>query len=291
MSRAGAYNELVRASSSIQLRQSGRAARLAKTALTKARTARWRAKRDPRFRILTYHRVSNDGDPLAIPVHEFRRQMEWLADERLPVAGVSAGLEARAEPSIALTFDDGFADATEIALPVLRDLGFGATLYIVPAVIDGDARFNWYGGESPPTATWDLLATAVEDGFEVGAHTLTHPVLTYLPVDDCRREIARPPELIEARLGVRPTTFSYPAGVYGERERQLVEEAAYASAVTSRQGAVTPGSDALQLPRIPVERSDSLTDFASKVYGGHDRPIPLTDTYRRLRKVRRERGR
>src|SRR5437764_1349650 len=132
----------VRAKAHVQLRQSSRTARLAKRCLTNVRTARWRSRAPrPALRILTYHRVADDGDALAVPVAAFRRQMRWLAEERLPVSGVSSGVAARAEPSIALSFDDGFADVLETALPVLREHGFGATLYIVPAVIDGDAVF------------------------------------------------------------------------------------------------------------------------------------------------------
>ena len=69
-----------------------------------------------------------------------------------------------------------------------------------------------------------------------------------------------------------------------------VRGAGYVSAVTSRQGRLTAEADALELPRIPVERHDSLSDFISKVYGGHDRPIPFSDTYRRWLRVRRPRG-
>jgi peptidoglycan/xylan/chitin deacetylase (PgdA/CDA1 family) len=277
---------------SVQLRQSGRIARLAKRVLTRSRTARWHSSGSstPACRILTYHRVADDRDPLAVPTKSFQRQMRWLADERMPVTGVSAALAAQTEPSIALSFDDGFADVLETALPILRELGFGATLYIVPGVIDGTALFDWYGAPPPPAARWDRLAAAVQEDFEVGAHTLTHPVLTLLSTPDCAREIAAPREVIDRRLGVLPSSFSYPAGVYDDREKQLVREAGYVSAVTSRQGRLTAEADALELPRIPVERHDSLSDFISKVYGGHDRPVPFSDTYRRWLRVRRPRG-
>ena len=68
------------------------------------------------------------------------------------------------------------------------------------------------------------------------------------------------------------TGFCYPAGVYGERERELVARAGFAVATTCEPGANTHGSDLLALRRTAIDGGDRLADFRAKLAGGHDRP-------------------
>lgn len=269
-----------------RLRSAPRAARLAKRALTTARTARWRvsAGSRPGTRILTYHRIADDGDQLAVPPQAFREQMNLLTAWGTRVAGVTAALDDPAAPAVVLTFDDAYAEVVQVALPILAELGFGATLYVPTGVVDGSATFSWYTRQ-PPVASWDALAAAAQAGFEIGSHTVSHPVLPALSDVDAEHEIRASREQLERRLGVPVSSFCYPAGMFSERDKRIVGEAGYRSAVTCRQGAVTPASDPIELPRIPIERGDSLADFESKVAGGHDRPLPFTDVYRRRFKV------
>ena len=72
--------------------------------------------------------------------------------------------------------------------------------------------------------------------------------------------------------------FAYPAGLFGDRERRLAEEAGYRFAVTVEPGTTDP----FALNRTAVERRDRMLDFRAKVAGGHDSPPPLRSLYRRL---------
>ena len=106
-----------------------------KAAVTRTRSAWWfvraRGKLDDSsgLRILFYHRVSEDDDPLAVSPRRFREQMEFLADAGFRVAGLAEAVaqveEGRCPPrTIALNFDDGFRDVGENALPILELFGF-----------------------------------------------------------------------------------------------------------------------------------------------------------------------
>ena len=82
-----------------------------------------------------YHRVSDERDELAVAPRRFREQMEFLASEGYRVVGVSeaADLAASGDPSertLGLTFDDGYRDVAENALPVLAEHGFRATVFV-----------------------------------------------------------------------------------------------------------------------------------------------------------------
>ena len=123
-------------------------------------------------------------------------------------------------------------------------------------------------------------------GFE--AHSLTHPNL--LAVDDVQaeQEIAGSKAELEDRLGRRVTAFSYPSGLFGERERRLVDRAGYALAVSCEPGINLPTTDRFALRRRQIDARDSLLDFRAKVAGGHDTPLPLRGLYRRVALWRRQ---
>ena len=261
-----------------------------KPALTAARTAAWRARGRPvrpGLRILFYHRVSDDPDPLAVPPAAFAAQMALLAAEGYRVVDVveAAELLRRGEVSdrvAALSFDDGYRDVAEHALPELERHGFRATVFVAPAVVDGTATFTWYR-ESPPLLGWDDIAALDGGALSFEAHTLTHPNLTRLEAAAAEHEIAGSRAALEARLGRPVRGFCYPAGLYGARERALVERAGFAAATTCEPGANSRATDPLTLHRTAIDRRDRPADFRAKIAGGHDRPSLLRTAYRGVR--------
>ena len=264
-----------------------------KSAVTLARSAAWMARTRGRpdttgLRILLYHRVSDDDDPLAVAPRRFREQMQHLAAEGYRVVDLIAALDLlhtgrSPARTIGLTFDDGFADLAEHALPVLAEHGFRATVFITTGVTDGRVSFPWYERQ-PPVLGWEeVVKLDREDTLRFEAHTVSHPSL--IAVDDATAaaEIRDSRVELEARLGRSVSAFAYPAGLFGERERRLVADAGYSAAVSCEPGVNGPETDRLALRRRQIDARDRLLDFKAKVGGGHDTPLPLRGTYRRLR--------
>lgn len=264
-----------------------------KAAVTLGRSAAWFARTRGRadtngLRILLYHRVADDDDALALSPRRFRKQMEHLASEGYRVVDLIEALgllDADPPPArtVGLTFDDGFADLAEHALPVLAEHGFRATVFITTGVTDGRLAFPWYERQ-PPVLGWDEVLDLDRAGtFRFEAHTVSHPSL--LAVDDAtaEAEIRESRRELEGRLGRPVTAFAYPAGLFGDRERRLVADAGYTAAVSCEPGVNGPASDRLALRRRQIDSRDRLLDFKAKVGGGHDTPLPLRGTYRRLR--------
>ena len=265
---------------------------LVKPVLTRTRTAAWQVRGRPRrpgLRILFYHRVADARDPLAIAPRRFAEHMEELRSQGYRVLDVVAAMDEPDEGVVGLSFDDGYRDVAANALPVLERHGFRATVFVSPAVVDGSATFTWYD-EQPPVLGWsEIVALDAGSALRFEAHTLTHPDLTALDAGAAEHEIAGSKAALETRLGRPVRAFCYPAGVYGPRERALVERAGFELATTCEPGANSSATDPLELRRTAIDRHDSVADFRAKVAGGHDRPSLLRAGYRRARKALRSR--
>jgi peptidoglycan/xylan/chitin deacetylase (PgdA/CDA1 family) len=240
-----------------------------KAAVTRVRSVAWLARTWGRFepsalRILFYHRVSDDRDALAVT-------LRLLRGGTIPPR------------TVGLNFDDGFLDVAENALDVLAERGFQATVFVSTGVTDGRFTFAWCRGR-PRLLNWDQIVELDREGtLEFEAHSISHPNLLLVDDERARAEIQGSKLELEDRLERRVTAFSYPAGLFGERERRLVADAGFGTAVSCEPGVNYPDTDRLALRRRQIDARDGLLDFRAKLRGGHDTPLPLRGTYRRLR--------
>ena len=266
---------------------------LAKAGGTRARSAAWLVRTRGRLdasglRILFYHRISDDRDELAVTPKAFVEQMDYLAAQAYRVVDVLTAIDLldAGEPlarTVGLSFDDGYLDVAEHALPILSERGFRATVFVAPAVTDGEASFSWYK-QQPELLTWEDIAELDRDGtLRFEAHSLTHPELPALSAAEARREITGSKVVLESRLGRVVRAFSYPSGLFGEREQQLAASAGFSAAVSCEPGINDRRTDRFALRRRQVDARDSLLDFRAKLGGGHDTSPPFRALYRRLR--------
>jgi peptidoglycan/xylan/chitin deacetylase (PgdA/CDA1 family) len=158
----------------------------AKAAVVRGRSIAWllRPRGRPQLtgiRILFYHRVSNDRDRLAVTPRRFRAQMDFLADNGYEVVDVAEAARRLQQGSlhpprvVGLTFDDGYLDVAQNALPVLSERGFRATVFVVTGALDGTAKFDWYD-RCPPLLSWREIGE-LDSGspFRFESHSVTHP--------------------------------------------------------------------------------------------------------------------
>lgn len=173
-----------------------------------------------------------------------------LAFDELLTGHVSGAWPSR---SFVLTFDDGFKNFAEHGLPVLADYSFTAIVFVVAGWV---GKTNSWPGQvdwAPRRAllSWDDLRTVVSAGMEIGAHSLSHPHLTPLPVEEMEREIAQGKKVIEDQIGCAVRTFAYP---YGETTATIEEMVAdrFQAGFATRLGYVTAGSRVAALERIDM---------------------------------------
>jgi len=225
--------------------------------------------------ILMYHQIdvpAPKGSPwrgLTVHPRSFRRQMTWL--HRLGYRGLSMRdvlpyvRGERQGKVVGITFDDGFRNVFDHALPVLVDLGFTATNYVVAGQLGGHNVWDRDQGVPPaPLMTADEVRAWADAGQEVGSHTLDHPFLARLSTAQAHRQIRDSRSHLMQLLGSDVSAFCYPYGDLSQQVCDLVREAGYTNATTTRRGLARRDDDVLLLPRVPVWRSTHLLNFLQK---------------------------
>jgi len=302
--------------------------------------------------ILMYHRVAEGfSDPwsLCVSPQRFAQQLEVLRKhtEIMPLQGLVEAVDRDviARPTVAVTFDDGYADNLYNAQPLLERYGIPATVFVTTGYLSNAHEFWWdeldrillqpgrlpevlrltvnglahqwnlgeaaaYTEESwhrhltwrvpqpPPCARhalfvslWKLLQllpkneqrkvldellvwAGVDAGvrpshctlspqevvalkrkglLEIGAHTVTHPILSDLPTDIQREEIQQSKSDLEELLGSSITSFAYPYGACTVATLPLLQEAGFTRACSTFASVVQRDSDRFQLPRLEVK--------------------------------------
>ena len=148
--------------------------------------------------ILGYHGIANcprrdDLFLLQLSPARFRAQLELMLQAGFRFATVAELAREAAggspPPGIAaVSFDDAMRNLRVNALPILRELGIPATVYVTIEWLGGQSPWIGPGGDGAILAA-DELRELASAGWELGAHTLTHADLSQLDYDECRREI------------------------------------------------------------------------------------------------------
>ena len=246
----------------------------------------------PGVTILMYHKV---GAPLAgsrlhdlyVSSRDLDRHVAELAaagQRVLSYSEVPAAIAA-GEVGYCLTFDDGFANVFERALPVLQARGVRAMLFVVAGLIGKTDEWDHPIGE-PPQRLMDAsqIHTWLAAGHEIGAHTLTHPHLAEIAPAQARAEIFESKARLEDEFGVPVRHFCYPYGNFDARVRDFVAEAGYETATaaatdTDTFGPNHPGVPPLALRRVMACNRPSLArSVARKVARLVRRPTGLSPT-------------
>jgi peptidoglycan/xylan/chitin deacetylase (PgdA/CDA1 family) len=153
--------------------------------------------------------------------------------------------------AVSVTFDDGFADVYENALPVLRKHGFSSIQFLVTELLGKTSEWQTSSGELPGVLMDEAqIKDWLASGQEIGSHTLTHPWLTQVSLSQAREEICASKKKLEDAFGRVVEHFCYPYGDWNPAIRELVAEAGYKSACTTKFGVNRAEAHPFELKRI-----------------------------------------
>jgi peptidoglycan/xylan/chitin deacetylase (PgdA/CDA1 family) len=220
------------------------------------------------LRVLMYHKINDvPGNSTRVPVGVFDEQMAQLGelgyrpvslDDVLDYYVDGVPLPAKA---VLITFDDGYRDNLENAVPVLQRYGYPAVIFVPIGYLDDsqplphDEHLAAHGIVNR-TLDWAQLTELESMGLRVESHGIGHRPLADLEVDEAAREIVLSKLRLEERLGRPVRSFAYVKGSeahYRLVHLSLLRQAGYDLAFTSISGANGPRTDPLQLHRYNVE--------------------------------------
>ncbi len=199
--------------------------------------------------ILLYHSLDRSGKIFSTDPSMFRAHLEALVESGVETVPLEAILKSPG--AIALTFDDGYDNFHEQALPLLIQHGLPATLFVVSGQCGGSGQ--WRSRVGPMVKqrllSWSQLREISEAGVTIGAHSVSHDNLVSLPEDAVIREMRDCRIEIEDRIGRPVNVFAYPYGISDRRIRKLAQQE-FRVACGTRLSLVDKNSDPFDLPRI-----------------------------------------
>src|SRR5256886_10227862 len=216
--------------------------------------------------VLAYHNISlEQKGRLSIAAPNFEAQMRHLHDEGFQAVSLrdflefTAGRRQLPRKSVLLSFDDGYRSFLRYARPLLRELGFSATLFV----------YTDYIGAWSNALSWPELRALLDEGFDVQAHSKTHSTLRRREgeseVEYTRRmeaELAQPLALFRTHLGRASETLAFPYGDTDEELLQHVAERGYVAAFTVRRQANPAFVFQLKMNRSQIYAEMALAEFA-----------------------------
>jgi len=201
--------------------------------------------------ILTFHSIDDSGSVLAYHPASFSTLLQALADRGIPVLDLDALLQPQTTRGVAITFDDGMQSVHRNALPVLREHGIPAHLFLTTGAA-GDNR-PWpqdpCDGHTFAMLDWDELEALHAAGVRIESHTHTHPDMRGLSTERLQEECEQADAMIERRLDRRPQYFAYPFGYHNRNVRDFVRNR-YRGTVTTELRPLARDPDFAALPRL-----------------------------------------
>ena len=194
--------------------------------------------------VLMYHSISQpegDHDPLCTSPERFEAQMLYL--KRHNLRGVSMrelylALNAgEATGLVGVTFDDGYEDFLDAAVPTLEKLGFSATVFVVAGMLGGENTWEHGGGPKPQLKLFGAegMREVSERGMEIGSHSVTHPRLSGLDSDTLVREVRDSRQMLSEIVNAPIEGFSYPYGALDGPAVKAARKAGYVYAVATKR--------------------------------------------------------
>ena len=172
-------------------------------------------------RILYYHRVAdNHPNPWTMSRQAFAQQIDWITQhyEVLSLGEVQHRLQSGVNhhPAVAITFDDGYADNCDYALPMLQERGLPVTYFVTTGNVLQQNPFSHDVKRGIPLApnTPEQIIALAEAGVEIGAHTRTHANLGIVSSDQLADEIVGSKNDLETMVGREVRYFAFPFGLH-----------------------------------------------------------------------------
>jgi peptidoglycan/xylan/chitin deacetylase (PgdA/CDA1 family) len=222
--------------------------------------------RQPTVAVLCYHSVAARTSPrfadLSVEPSLFGEQIAALQDvglDVIPFADVPDALASRRR-AVAITIDDGLADAADNACPALAAHGMTATLFVPTGYVG--ARSGWLRGADAerPMLSWETIASLADQGFELGSHGQMHLAADVNAGELVQRDARASRLELEDHIGRPVSSFAYPFGYHSHAARRAVRAAGYRQACAVGELPARAHDDRWALPRMQIRSHTTPED-------------------------------
>jgi peptidoglycan/xylan/chitin deacetylase (PgdA/CDA1 family) len=203
-------------------------------------------------------------------ITRFRAQLAWLKWTGYRVISLRQAYDALFHGlplqthSVVLTFDDGYQNFADQALPVLTDYGYPSVVFAVSGLLGRKAE--WLPADrAADLMSGSTLRDLTNQGVEIGSHTVHHHRLSRITPDQQKLELTTSKQVLEDVLGQSVDFLAYPYGDYDTGVRDATASAGYRAAVTCSRGSANTAPNAFEIPRKAISYGDSLAGFAWKL--------------------------
>jgi peptidoglycan/xylan/chitin deacetylase (PgdA/CDA1 family) len=196
-------------------------------------------------------------------VRRLTEHIDVLREAGYSIVGLTDALAATT-PTVALTFDDAYADFLEAA-PVLADRGVGATMYAPTGLIGGSADWMTASDDRVPLLTGRDLASLAMSGIEVGVHGRMHRALDVVDAATLRAEVVESKCELEHCTGTPVRSFAYPYGYANRRSRSAVVAAGYTNACVLGHALHRRAEDPFAVRRLLITSADDGVSVLRRV--------------------------
>ena len=217
--------------------------------------------------ILMYHSISEGSGPNFLSPALFSTQMQWLKRNAhvVPLESLVESLNCHnplPPTTVALTFDDGFADFYSAAAPVLKQLELPSIVFFPPSLCG--KKVPWIAeAKSLKLMSWHQVRDLAKQGVSFGSHSMSHNDLTGSTESELHYETCESKRMIETETGQEVRFFCYPYGRNSIRTRRAVSDCYSGGACSTDLHVVDSAADRFALPRIDVHYLRSPALFQS----------------------------
>lgn len=227
--------------------------------------------------VLIYHHVSQSMPAsTSISPERFIAQMDYLEKNNIKVVALTELTEklhkgdALPDKTVAITFDDSYADVYTAAYPILKQRGWPFTFFVNTDAVGSGKLF----------VTWDQLREMAKHGVTIANHTTKHNHIVRLQNNETHAawrarlqlDITSAQKKLETEIGSAPKLFAYPYGEYNAAAKNILKELGY-FAFTQQAGTLSATTDWQTLPRFPF--GGSYTDLAGFIEKVNTLPLPV----------------
>jgi peptidoglycan/xylan/chitin deacetylase (PgdA/CDA1 family) len=196
----------------------------------------------------------------------FAKQMDELLSYANPIAPSKAANLQPGTRHVMVTFDDGFRNFYECALPELVKRGIPVTMFVISDVI---GKTFGPAGYSQDVMSLEQICALPEELVTIGSHTMTHPLLPSIDLNEAKREIALSRAKLEEQLHRSIVLFSFPYGGFNQKLVEICYEAGYRKVFTTLPYFAFKQPNEFVIGRVRVDPTDWPLEFRLKLAGAY----------------------